>query len=176
MKKNCKGEFKNDDSIFIVEGVSMTPLIQPKQIIKIRKQEKYNIGDIIVFKYKKKYIVHRILRINKNVVFTKGDHNFQYDRDVLKKNIVGKVIKIDKTQIDSFYWNSLNRVIAFASDLHHSIRRKEFLAKKFWLYLNQIKMRFIGDRKLHIYCLFHLAFRLAYVPYHIVLKGLRKLE
>ena len=52
---------------------SMYPTILPGSLIEIEKCKEYFEGDVIVIATNKSFIVHRVVKINKNMVVTKGD-------------------------------------------------------------------------------------------------------
>ena len=76
-----------------VEGISMMPVICPGDTVTIKENEKYYRGDIIVYAYKKILLVHRILKIENDLILCKGDNSFRIE-DITTDQIIGKVIKI----------------------------------------------------------------------------------
>lgn len=78
-----------------VQGYSMLPILRDKDITYILKTEKYNIGDILVFKNSiNQTIIHRLLRIDKyGEYICKGDNSFEIDR-INYSQILGKVVLI----------------------------------------------------------------------------------
>ena len=70
---------------------SMTPTIPGNSYIFVKRQENYNVGDIVAFENKREVIVHRIVSINGDEVITKGDANNAEDEPVTKDRIKGKV-------------------------------------------------------------------------------------
>ena len=60
------------------------------------KINKNNIkkGDIITFKSDKSIITHRIVKIDKDTITTRGDNNNVDDQPINRKDIIGKVIHI----------------------------------------------------------------------------------
>lgn len=97
------------DSIeFRVYGNSMYPIIKDNDTIKIQKREQYNVGDIIVFGYKNNaLLVHRLLKINGDVYFCKGDNAFRLE-DIVYDDIVGYVAEdSDNNNTEEFVFASL---------------------------------------------------------------------
>ena len=90
-----------------VNGNSMQPTINNNDIITIKKQENYYIGDILVFLYKDaELLAHRLLKIDKNY-YCKGDNSFRLE-DIKEDQILGKVVQINKTDISPWYdWQIL---------------------------------------------------------------------
>lgn len=85
----------------IVQTGSMLPVIQIKGTIitKLGSIENCEVGDIIVYRFKDKQIVHRVISKNtvddKIVIHTKGDNNKNEDMiDITSDMYVGKVVKI----------------------------------------------------------------------------------
>lgn len=75
----------------IVSGVSMLPVLQAGDIISVCRQDIYEIGDILVFVYKNNdLLVHRLLKIEKDRYFCKGDNSFRLE-DVSANQIIGAV-------------------------------------------------------------------------------------
>ena len=84
-------------TILRVSSNSMVPKFQKGDFIVIKKQEKYNVGDIITFvvieENSKYYITHRIVEKNENEFITKGDANNKNDNYKVYENAIkGKVI------------------------------------------------------------------------------------
>ena len=84
---------------------SMSPTIVSGSIITFQKVETYNEGDIIVLKDRNNFLVHRIVKINKNIVITSGDNNFRDDDFTSVNNIMGKVVSVtgNKRSLYNFY-------------------------------------------------------------------------
>ena len=61
-------------------------------IVKITKDVKEN--DIITYKVGKDFITHRIVKMEQDIIITKGDANNTPDNPIDKNVVVGKVIKI----------------------------------------------------------------------------------
>ncbi len=74
-----------------VVGISMNPTLFEGDTITVRKAKTYNVGDILVFIYKGELLVHRLLKIQDNRFFCKGDNSFRLE-DMPYEDIAGKVI------------------------------------------------------------------------------------
>lgn len=81
-------------SIFEVATGSMAPSINQNDIIITKKNNNYEVNDVITFSSDNSYITHRIIGINNNEFITKGDANNTVDKPVNIDNVVGKLIKI----------------------------------------------------------------------------------
>src|SRR3989344_5401953 len=83
-------------------GNSMLPFLADGDILNIKKItfQKIQINNLITFKYKSKFITHRIIYKNvnnKNAFFiTKGDNNPIADYKIYPKQIIGKVESIKR--------------------------------------------------------------------------------
>ena len=75
-----------------LDNKSTKAILDAMQSFGIIKQDNYKIGDIVTYKKNNGYITHRIIKINKNEITTKGDANNIEDESIEKKNIVGKVV------------------------------------------------------------------------------------
>lgn len=115
---------------FQVTGNSMYPFIRANMddvlLISV-KQEELKIGDIVLFPGKYMggdYCLHRLYKIDGDMVQTFGDGNLRPDRPFPKKNVIGKaiLIKRGKVTIDCENpkwikrfnrWNSLLKIRKF---------------------------------------------------------------
>ena len=82
---------------FNITSGSMEPTIHIDDYVFV-KLDKNNIkeGDIITFKNKDAIITHRIVKIEKNTITTKGDNNNDNDEPIKRKQIIGKVVHIGR--------------------------------------------------------------------------------
>lgn len=83
-------------SIFNIATGSMEPAISKEDIIIVKKQDEYSVGDIITFSKDNDFITHRIIKIRDGSITTKGDANNASDVAITKDSVLGKVIKIIK--------------------------------------------------------------------------------
>ena len=74
-----------------VEGISMFPSILNNDKVKIQRFDTYKVNDIILFSYKNSIRLHRILKIENNTYFCKGDNSFLLE-DIHHEQIIGKAI------------------------------------------------------------------------------------
>lgn len=77
--------------LVVVSG-SMEPEIEIDELVIIKEQESYNIGDIITYDFKDYLITHRIIDIQDSNITTKGDSNNKSDVSIESNQIEGKVI------------------------------------------------------------------------------------
>ncbi len=78
--------------IYKISSGSMENTLYTNDYIVVKKVNIYKAGDIITYQLDNKTITHRIIRINNDQIITKGDANFNIDKGISKKQIIGKVI------------------------------------------------------------------------------------
>ncbi len=89
MPKTLKNNFT-----FVV-GLSMYPTLRPGDEAVSLTNSSITAGDIIGYKQKNKNILHRIIKIEKEKIYTKGDNSLAADPyPIQKKDIIGKLTKI----------------------------------------------------------------------------------
>ena len=76
----------------IISG-SMSPTIEKGDMILVKLDTVYKVGDIVSFKDNDSIITHRIVEINDNYYVTKGDANNTLDNPINKDQIIGKTVK-----------------------------------------------------------------------------------
>lgn len=105
--------------------------IEPRDLKKIR------IGEIVAYRNNRKdesdnLIVHRIIKISSNILFTKGDNNRNIDTfPVSKENLVGKVILYERK-------GKLHRVIGGIVGLIIA-RIRYFFRRSAYLFFTKVK-------------------------------------
>lgn len=76
----------------IVAGISMLPILHEGDTVSVCRKDSYEIGDILVFFYKQnELLVHRLLKIEKDRYFCKGDNAFRLE-DISDEQILGAVL------------------------------------------------------------------------------------
>lgn len=82
-------------SIFQIETGSMSPTIEIEDIIIVKLgNDNLTQEDIVTFKQDGNLVTHRIIKIEDNLITTKGDGNNSEDEPITKEDVVGKTIKI----------------------------------------------------------------------------------
>ena len=108
----------------------MFPLLKNNSYVGIEYTKNIKFSDIAVFK-RKKYVIHRIVKINRDNIITKGDNNSFFDKPIKKNKIIAKVIKINERDFNLFN----NKLIAYISYLQgkvcHSKLKNKSLDKFF---------------------------------------------
>lgn len=100
----------------VIKSGSMYPTFDVGDIIIIKKENQYEVGDIITYNYYDKYLItHRIIDLDDdNIFITKGDNNNSEDEEcVTIDNIVGKTIFIINREMKYFIIISINIVIIY---------------------------------------------------------------
>ena len=77
----------------IVSG-SMSPTIEKGDMIVVKLDTDYKIGDIVTFKEDDSIITHRIVEKKDGYYVTKGDSNNTLDNPIKENQIIGKTVKI----------------------------------------------------------------------------------
>jgi len=90
--------FKNDlpkvfgfAQVIVISG-SMEPAVRVGDLLFLREMDSYAVGDIVCFRADSKLVTHRIVEINGDQVFTKGDVNNVVDKPIQLSQIEGKVV------------------------------------------------------------------------------------
>ena len=75
-------------------GLSMFPFLLPGTIIRIKrcKLSQVNKGDIILFTRDNKIVLHRCIKRDNNMIYTKGDSLVKSDTPFSFDNYLGKLI------------------------------------------------------------------------------------
>ncbi len=83
-------------TILEVSSDSMNPIFNKGDIVIVKKQESYEIGDIITYYLDENCLItHRIVEKYENGFITKGDDNNVNDKEIVKLDqIIGKVIYV----------------------------------------------------------------------------------
>lgn len=84
-----------------VSGNSMEPMIQDGDTIAIKHVPNYEVGDVVVFVYDHNILVHRILKIENDNIFCKGDNSFRLEQVPLNE-VMGKVDMVNGIKVGLF--------------------------------------------------------------------------
>lgn len=79
-------------SIYYVEGKSMYPTLISGDKILVEKKRDIYIGDIVAFYLGKKLVVHRVVRVKGDMLYTKGDNSLSCDSPITVSDIQGVAI------------------------------------------------------------------------------------
>ncbi len=112
--------FKNNFT-FVV-GFSMYPTLRPGDEVVGLKNNSIKVGDIVGYKVQNQNVLHRIIKIEKDEIYIKGDNSLAADPyPILKEDIIGKLTKIRRRAKIYKVNNGL---------LGYLIQRKCFIIKK----------------------------------------------
>ncbi len=75
-------------------GSSMEPTIESGDMVSIVKNSRCHVGDIVLYEYEKKTLVHRVLKIRKGYAYCKGDNSFRLEI-VRIEDLMGKVLSVN---------------------------------------------------------------------------------
>lgn len=78
----------------VVLSGSMEPELSVGDLMIIKEQATYAIGDVVVFQDGSTAVVHRIIDMNEDTVTTKGDANNVADEPIPKDRIKGAVVAV----------------------------------------------------------------------------------
>lgn len=81
-------------TIFEIGSDSMAPTITTNDLIVVKITKDVKVDDVITFKEGNSLITHRLISKTAKGYVTKGDANNENDKNIGKKQVVGKVIKI----------------------------------------------------------------------------------
>ena len=73
---------------------SMNPTITEDDLIVVKRTNDYQVDDIVVYQSNGQLIVHKIIKVEGEMITTKGDANNTPDEPINVKQIKGEVIKI----------------------------------------------------------------------------------
>jgi signal peptidase I len=84
-----------DTPIAAITSGSMWPELKIGDLVLVQavKKEAIQIGDIVVYKNKNGFTIHRVIEMKENVLTTKGDANNISDSPIEFKEIIGKTLE-----------------------------------------------------------------------------------
>lgn len=80
-------------TVFEVISGSMSPTIDKYDVILVKIDDDYKVGDVISFKSNGAIITHRITEIKGDTYITRGDANNTIDKPINKDMVIGKVVR-----------------------------------------------------------------------------------
>ena len=87
-------------TFFKVTSGSMKEELQVGDVVVIKLHSNFKENDIITFTADNNFITHRIIKIDNNMITTKGDANNSKDKVITKDKVLGKVVyKIEEMAI-----------------------------------------------------------------------------
>ena len=110
----------------------MEPTINIKEMIIIKEQKNYNIGDIVTYiDSKNNLVTHRIISKTGNKIITRGDNNTVSDIPIKKTQIEGKV-KFHSIVLGEFfiYWIKPLLLLSILILLMNNIKSSNLFRRK----------------------------------------------
>lgn len=89
-------DFLEKDGVLVYtnRGFSMMPMLRQKRdliVVKKISSEPLKRYDVVLFKYKGNYVLHRIMKIDGDDFTTAGDHNWWKEYHIQRQDIIGKL-------------------------------------------------------------------------------------
>lgn len=84
---------------FRVVSNSMLPLIKNGdwiEVVMIHEISSLKIGDIILFRRPSDFLLHRVVKMSEDLIWTKGDRNRTIDDPINRSDVLAKLTKIQK--------------------------------------------------------------------------------
>ena len=81
----------------LVKGNSMRPLLRNERdrvILRKHRDEDIRKGAVMLFRYRGSYVMHRVVKIEDDVVIFEGDGNYKLQEIATRKDIVAVVVAI----------------------------------------------------------------------------------
>ena len=75
----------------VVLSGSMEPAIMTNELILVKAEDSYEVGDVVVFQNGNVLVVHRIVAMDEETVVTRGDANNTDDQPIALEQIKGRV-------------------------------------------------------------------------------------
>lgn len=106
---------------FKARGGSMSPFIRNGDIVEVVPVKgKINLGDVVLYRSSHgNSIIHRVIQRGKESIITKGDSSSSSDQPVLSKQVLGRVVSVEKNgwriRLDSPIGRLLNMLLATIS-------------------------------------------------------------
>ena len=79
---------------FEVVSGSMSPIIEVNDIVVVKLDSDYEVGDVITYMSDGDFVTHRVSKMDQRYITTKGDANNTKDAFVNRDNVIGKVVFI----------------------------------------------------------------------------------
>lgn len=108
-----------------VRGISMLPVLREGDVVAVKKQADYKIGDILVYPYKDEgLLIHRLLDMSNSRLYCKGDNSFRLE-DIDTEDVIGKVVLLNGTPLQA---NSLktNMLCGYSLYINRLFVRKRY--------------------------------------------------
>ncbi|MEW6606440.1 MAG: signal peptidase I [bacterium] len=120
----------------IVKGKSMEPAIMENSNVIVEKAHPFSIkrGDVVVFKWGKKIIIHRIIgihKIHKDLFFVEKGDNLPFISIFPQEALIGKVCGVENREVINLYSkNFVNTYLVLTYFLFKSFQIMQRLSNK----------------------------------------------
>ena len=84
------------------QGQCMEPLLKEGDILTVKKQTFYAIGDIVIACHGNRVIAHRVLEFSEGLYHIKGDNSFASEH-VDYDEIIGKVVEVQRDGVSVLF-------------------------------------------------------------------------
>ena len=121
-----KRKLKLDNGRITVGGSSMEKIIRDGDEVCIEVTNEYKTGNVTLVVYNSKIVVHRIVKISKDFIYTKGDNCVDMEK-VKMENCIGIVKKIQNRHMK---YGLKDKIIAKFSIRVHNIWKKDYSIEK----------------------------------------------
>ena len=81
----------------LVKGNSMRPLLRngrDRVVLRAHRDEDIRKGAVMLFRYSGSYVMHRVVKVEGDVVIFEGDGNYKLQEVVTRKDIVAVVVAV----------------------------------------------------------------------------------
>ena len=105
---------KTGSARFRVISNSMLPLIKNGdwiEVIMMHEISSLRIGDIILYRRPSDFLLHRVVKMTEDLIWTKGDRNRTIDAPINRSDVLAKLTKIQKNNTWFDMENTLMDVI-----------------------------------------------------------------
>ena len=135
---NFEQYFKeNDRLIYTNVGVSMLPLLRQGKdlfILERKKSERCNVGDIVLYRRRNQYVLHRIIEVKPDDYVIIGDNCTEKEYGITDNNILAVMISFIRNgknysvntfsyRIYSFIWLKTITMRIFITKMLHVLKR-----------------------------------------------------
>ncbi len=106
---------------FKAKGGSMSPFIRNGDVVEVAPLKgRINLGDIILYHSScGSPVIHRVIQRNKESIITKGDSVSNSDQPIFSKQVLGRVVAVEKNgwciRLDKSTVRLLNIILALTS-------------------------------------------------------------
>ena len=101
----------------LVRGNSMRPLLRDgcdKVVLRRSQESDIAIGEIMLFRYRGDYIMHRVVGIDGDIVVFAGDGNYKTYEMAPRRDVIARVVSVVRpsgrvVECDGWSWRTISR-------------------------------------------------------------------